>query len=173
MPVAIPDGGGVGVAIPVTLEAGCNCTVANVVIALGINHTRVSDLIMAPASPDFDDVLLVFKPPSSANLVSSNKITFDDTPDVNTKDPRNIGNGLGTSDPIPADTYYAQGSNPNVQTQPAAPPGAYPDNEGLGKFNGKTVAGDWRFFVSDFASGNNGTIESVDLIITCAEYLKV
>ena len=49
-------------------------------------------------------------------------------------------------------------------------PGSYPDLvTGLEKFNNKNAAGDWKFVVFDFAAGDTGTLESVELTIECAE----
>jgi len=161
LPADIPDLEQVFVSIPVELNAGCGCTVDNVAIAIGIDHTNVGDLDMGFTAPDGDGINLVSQPSSSASLVSTNKITFDDS--TLEKDPLT----LGDTDPIPADSYNAQGSNPST-------PGTYPDpNFGLGIFNGKVLqdleGGDWTFVVNDFLSGNTGTIESVELTITCAE----
>ena len=149
-PVAIPDGDSSGAAVdlPVTLNTGCGCTVANVAIDIGINHPYVDDLIMILVSPNGDGVVLVDQPANGGpNLVSTEVITFDDSVD-GALNPRNIGFGLGTDDDIPAGTYNARGD--------------------LGLFNSITAAGDWKFFVTDNRSGNTGTIESVELTITCA-----
>jgi len=168
-PVGIPDDGegSTFVDLPVKLEEGCDCNVANVAIAIGIDHQNVGDLFMLlfPFVSASDQVFLVNRPNSTANLVSSNKITFDDTPDANTKDPQTLGVGLGTDEDILAGTYYVQGTN-------TATIGAdYPDLvNGLGKFNSLTAAGNWRLFVQDLVqNGDTGTIQSVELTITCAE----
>ena len=61
---------------------------------------------------------------------------------------------------IPSGTYYAVGNED----------GAYPNVEGLGFFNGQTAAGGngvWTLFVVDFFADNIGTVESVELTITC------
>lgn len=150
LPVAIPIGiDGVAVTLPVELEEGCGCTVANVAITIGINHPNVGDLEMALFSPrdavPRNAVFLVFRPsPSDANLVAGNKITFDGNagaPGVE------LGDIVDSSGNIAAGTYNAVGD--------------------LGKFNGKTAAGDWIFGVDDFSSGDTGTIQSVELTITC------
>ena len=154
LPVDIPDNGRVEVSIPIELEEGCGCTVANVAIAIGVDHTNVGDLGMFLTSPDNTGIVfLVDQPPSTANLVAGNKITFDDSVD-GALDPRTLGGGLGDNDPIPAGTYFAR------------------DPFGLGKLNGKVLPseGNWRFSVFDnVPAGNIGTIESVELTITCAE----
>ena len=142
LPVAIPD----DTLTPVTLNAGCSCTVANVAIAIGIDHPYVDDLAMFLLAPDGVGVLLVGRPPSAANLVAGNKITFDDSV-VGALNPLTLWAGLGTGDNIPAGTYFADGD--------------------LGSFNGKTAAGNWIFEVRDFRSGDTGTIQSVELTITC------
>jgi len=166
-PVGTDDGGSTFVDLPVKLEEGCDCNVANVAIAIGIDHQNVGDLFMLlfPFVSASDQVVLVNQPTSTANLVSSNKITFDDTPDANTKDPQTLGVGLGTDEDILAGTYYVQGTN-------TATIGAdYPDLvNGLGKFNSLTAAGNWRLSVFDLVqNGDTGTIQSVELTITCAE----
>ena len=158
--VSIPDDSDVGVSdtIPVTLEAGCNCTVANVAFAFGIDHESVGDLGMLLVAPDNTEVLLllVAEPLSDANLVADNKITFDDS--TLAKDPLT----LGDTDPIPAGTYFAQG---NFLNEIGAD---YPNPFGLGFFNGFDAAGNWTFSVSDFVqNGDTGTLESVELTITC------
>jgi len=180
LPAAIPDPnpdyyfnfftGPTLVTLPVELEEGCGCTIDNVAIAIGIDHPFVGILTMALLPPDFnftfpnddDAVLLVYYQEYDANLVSSNKITFGDTPDANTKDPQTLGAGLGTDEDILAGTYYALG---NITATIGAD---YPDLvNGLGKFKGETAAGDWTFGVFP-PSPVNGTVESVELTITCA-----
>ena len=158
----IPDAdpinpGEVQVIIPVELEEGCGCIVDNVAITIGINHTNVGDLFMLLVSAAGTQVNLVKEPPSDANLVASNLITFDDS--TLAKDPQTIGD----TDPIPADTYNAQGSF-------SPPPNAtYPDPTGLGLFNGTALPseGNWTFTVFDSFADNIGTVESVELTITC------
>ena len=108
------------------------------------------------------EVLLVFRPPSTANLVAGNKITFDDSVD-GALDPQTLGDGLGSDDPIPAGTYFAQGNNSIGEVDPV---------NGLGLFNGLVLvdpADNWTFRVFDIAAGNTGTMESVELTIECAE----
>jgi len=175
LPAAIQDSfffGPTLVTLPVELEEGCGCTIDNVAIAIGIDHPFVGYLAMALLPPDFnftfsnddDAVVLVYDQEEyDANLVSSNKITFDDTPDANTKDPQTLGAGLGTDEDILAGTYYALGND-------TATIGAdYPDLvNGLGKFKGETAAGDWTFGVFPVPFPVNGTVESVELTITCA-----
>jgi hypothetical protein len=145
----IPDGG-IGIALvtlPVKLEEGCDCIVDNVAIDIGINHPNVNDLFMVLFSPapDFDFVTLVERPPSDANLVAENLIKFDDTPDVNTKDPQTLGANVDANDDIPTATYYALGNNfPTIG-------GTYPNAAGLVKFIGETAEGDWIFEVTDNA----------------------
>jgi hypothetical protein len=166
LPAAIPDGDFVFVDLPVELEEGCDCTVANVAITFGIDHPNVRDLGMGLFSPDFTVGVLLFggSPPSDANLVPGNLITFDDSAG-GALDPRNIGSNVDGSDNILTGTYYAQGDLSNSI-------GAfYPDPDGLiGLFNGKVLpaAGDWTLVVDDGFFGNSGTIQSVELTITCA-----
>ena len=171
LPVAIPDDDGetvveVEVSLPVELNAGCGCTVANVAIAIGINHPNVGDLGMGLISPSPDNtgiVFLVDGPPSTANLVAGNKITFDDSVD-GALDPRTLWGGLGDNDPIPAGTYFAQGLFIDLFNPPI---GVDPVN-GLVKFNDLDAGGDWRFLVVDgVANSITGTLESVELTITC------
>ena len=142
------------------MNTGCGCTVANVAIAIGIDHPTVGDLGMQLFPPDsFFGVLLVDGPPSAANLVAGNKITFDDSV-VGALDPQTLGANVDINDNIPTGTYYALGDGT----------GGYPNAAGLVKFNSITAAGDWKFVVFDLTSdGNDGTIESVELTITCAE----
>ena len=161
MGVAIPDADPADpalVTLPVTLNPGCNCTAANVAIAIGITHPNVGDLIMTLKEPDVEFVFLVSQPPSDANLTASNLITFDDSAS-GALNPQTLGNGLGTDDPIPEGTYFAQGNNT----------GAVDPVFGLGLFNGTAAAGDWTFEVFDLVANNTGTVESVELTITCAE----
>ena len=66
--------------------------------------------------------------------------------------------GLGDNDNIPAGTYFAEGDGS----------GEVNDGGLIGQFNGETAAGDWTFGVADSVTGNTGTIESVELTITCA-----
>ena len=155
MGVAIPDPGDALVTLPVTLNPGCNCTAANVAIDIGITHARVGDLIMTLSEPDVEFVFLVSQPPSNATLVAGNKITFDDSV-VGALDPLTLGDG---NDPIPPGTYFAQGNNTG-EVDPVF---------GLGLFNGTAAAGDWTFTVFDLVADNIGTVESVELTITCAE----
>ena len=161
LPVGIPDpvegcrGCGGTVFLP---DITCGCTIANAAITLGIDHPRVSDLaIFLLVGNTF--VNLVRFPPSDASLVPGNLITFDDL--TLAKDPQTIGD----TDPIPADTYNAQGS----LSPPSNP--TYPDLvNGLEKFKGLNVSfrTKWRFEVKDtVANGDIGTIESVELTITC------
>ena len=141
------------------MNTGCGCTVANVAIAIGIDHPYVDDLAMFLLAPDGVGVLLVGRPPSAANLVAGNKITFDDSV-VGALDPQTLGANVDINDNIPTGTYYALGDGT----------GGYPNAAGLVKFNSITAAGDWKFVVFDLTSdGNDGTIESVELTITCAE----
>jgi hypothetical protein len=163
LPVPIPDDGySAFVTLPVTLNAGCNCTIANVAVAIGINHPIVGDLEMSLFSPDFTDVvLLVDVPFSDANLVAANLIKFDDS-DENAMNPQTLGANVDGSGNILADTYFAQGLlfDPIGEVDPV---------NGLEMFNGETAAGDWTFGVADFVGGNTGDIVSVELTITCAE----
>jgi len=160
LPVAIPDvdGSGVSVTLPLKLEEGRDCTIANVAIAFGINHPNVFDLYMTLGSPDGGSVTLVNAPPSTANLVPGNVITFDDS-DPDALDPRDLGAGLGDNDNIPAGTYQTLSS--------------FFGGGGLGLFNGTVLPSegvDLTFNVYDRATpGKNGTLESVELTITCAE----
>jgi len=145
------------------LNAGCDCTIANVAIAIGINHPFVNDLRMDLIAPDDDGVLLVAFPPSGATLVPGNKITFDDSGVA--QDPQTLGSDVDGSGNTLAGTYFAQGDFSNDI-------GAnYPDPRGLGKFNGETLPSvvSWTFVVADFFPGDSGTIESVELTIECAE----
>jgi len=155
--LAIPDDAGTFVILPVELNAGCDCTIANVAIAIGINHPFVQDLRMNLFSPDNNGVLLVSFPPSNANLVPGNKITFDDSVD-GALNPQILGANIDGSGNILAGTYFAEGDTSGEV-----------NDDGLGLFKGKTAAGDWRFGVGDFAFGNTGTIQSVELTIECAE----
>ena len=156
--IDIPDNDGFSgaeVTIPVELNAGCGCTVANVAIAVGINFPLpVGSFGMNLLSPDGDEVILVNQPPSSASLVSENLITFDDS-DPGAKDPRFLACDFGS---VLAGTYFAEGDGCGEV-----------NDDGLGKFNGKTAADDWTFQAFDFAADNTGTIVSVELTITCAE----
>ena len=162
--VAIPDNGAVTparVTLPVVLDAGCGCTIDNVAIAFGIDHTRVGDLVMELLSPDDGDVLLAVPPEDSdANLVAGNKITFDDSAS-GAKDPQTLGANVDGSDNILGGIYFAEGSEFG-EVDPV---------NGLGLFNGTAVAegDDWTFVVTDYVPGNAGTIQSVELTITCAE----
>jgi len=138
------------------LEEGCDCTIDNVAIALGINHEYVGDLRMILSSPVAGGANLVDQPSSDANLVSTNVITFDDR--VVARDPQTLGDDVDGSGNILAGTYNAQGDG-----------SGFGNSEGLGRFNGTVLpeAGDWTFEIVDFFSGNTGTIESVELAITC------
>ena len=156
LPFIIDDDAGVAVTLPVTLGEGSNCTAANVAIAIGIDHTRVGDLAMELRSPDGDSVLLINQPPSDANFIPGNLITFDDS-DPDALDTLVFGANVDGSGNLLARTYFAQGNGSGV----------YPNPEGLGKFNGITAKGDWRFDNFDVFPGNTGTIESVELTITC------
>lgn len=138
------------------MKDGCDCAIDNVAIDIGITHTRVGDLLMGLLTPLGDVVTLVNQPPSAANLVSGNKITFDDS-DPGAKDPQTLGDDVDMLDNILADTYFAEGLGS----------GAVDPVNGLGKFNNKNAAGDWTFRVFDLVADNTGTIESVELTITC------
>jgi len=160
LPADILDIASVLATLPVTLAAGCGCTITNVAIAIGIDHTRVGNLemiLLAPGSIG-GGVGLVANPPSDANLVPGNKITFDDS--TLAGDPQTLGDGLGDNDPIPAATYFAQGDS-SGEVNPG----------GLGLYNGTALpeAGNWALRVADFVPGNTGTIQSVELTIECAE----
>ena len=127
------------------------CTIKNVAITVGINHSYVEDLDMTLLSPGDTEVFLLRRPSSStssANLVADNKITFDDSA-PNPQDPQ-VWNNLGEKDSIPAGTYRTVDSS-------------------LGLFDGTVAEGNWFFIVTDKAPGDTGTIESVELEITCEE----
>jgi len=150
----IPDGTLSSSVIQEVSDGGCGCIVANVAIAIGITHTRVGDLQIGLFSPDGESVILVYDGGLSANLVSTELITFDDS--TLEKNPLT----LGDTDPIPADTYNAQGSLDGS--------GEYPNpDDGLARFNTKNAVGDWDFTVRDAVAGNIGFLESVELTITC------
>jgi len=158
----IPDLTPVVVTLPVTLNAGCSCTIENVAIAIGINHPNVGDLLMRLFSPDGNGVNLIFRPASSANLVSSNKITFNDR-SVGALNPQSLGSDTDGSGNILAGTYFADGNGSGEVNGAGL----------IGLFNGKVLqdieGDDWTFIVDDVQQGDSGTIESVELTITCAE----
>ena len=112
-------------------------------------------------APDGTFVFLVAFPGSSANLVSTNLITFDDRAD-GALNPQTLGDDVDGSDNIQAGTYFAQGDSS----------GEVNDDGLIGQFNGKVLPSeevDLPFVVVDRVAGNTGTIVSVELTITCAE----
>ena len=124
---------------------------------------------MVLIAPDSDEVLLA-RPPFqfSSNLVSTERITFDDSVD-GALDPRLLGDGLGPADDIPRNTYFAQGLlSSNILFDPI---GEVDPVNGLGNYTGTAAEGNWTFEVRDLglSLGFTGTIESVDLTIRCEE----
>ena len=144
------------------------CSVDNVVIALGIDYTAAGRLIMNLNSPDGTGVILVASAQGDgspggndvSNLVSANPITFDDSStNIN---PQLLGDGGNTFFDIPAGTYNAQGNGND-------PNDVYPNSDGLTKFFGLDAEGVWTLDVVDVFSSGTGTVQSVDLTITCLE----
>lgn len=143
------------VTLPVEFKEDCDeCIIDNVAITVGINfqlNGNIAMYIESPAGPNAKSAkLLDFGTGDGlSQLVSKNKITFDDDA-AGALDPNDISQNTDADGNIRAGTYLSEG------------------NPTLGTFKGfnDPVEGNWTFVV-DNLSDNEGTIESVELDITC------
>lgn len=150
------------VTLPVEFKEDCDeCIIKNVAITVGINFPfggsgRTSMDIESPAGPNAKSAKLldVDLDESESQLVSKNKITFDDDA-AGALDPNDIFQNIDADGNIRAGTYLSEG-NPKLGTF-----------VGTGLDDDDPVEGNWTFVVENVSCGNEGTIESVELDITC------
>jgi cysteine-rich repeat protein len=150
----------VNVAIPAV--AGCGTTVTSVVVAEGMSHTWVGDLVLKLIAPDNTTVTLMSRPGLAetaddgtgccgfaSDLVAASPVTFQ------------MGAGTSAENMGSAGVVVCQGDGictyaPNAG---AALPGT------LNTFIGHTAAGTWKFCAGDGGTGDVGTIDRVTLTI--------
>ncbi|MFO0619142.1 MAG: proprotein convertase P-domain-containing protein [Polyangiaceae bacterium] len=170
--LAIPDDGYNGtlasmacVSLPVSAVTGCNQTISNLTVLLGMNHTWVGDLTIKLRSPAGTVVTLMSLPGfvefaddgvddgnNSGNLVNGFPITFATGAATSAE---NMGAGGSAVNVCQNDGLCSYNPNPG-----AAAPGT------LASFNGQTAAGTWQLCVGDSATFDTGSIDQVRLNFT-------
>jgi subtilisin-like proprotein convertase family protein len=150
-PITIPLNG-VANPYPSTLAvSGLNGVISNVTVTVrGLSHTYPDDVGLLLVGPTGAKVELMDGAGDTA-AASNLTLTFADAGVASL--PCAIGSSLASGTFKPTDCYPSQESYPAP-----APPG--PHGQSLSAFNGTNPNGTWRLYVSDFSSGDGGSIAS-------------